>query len=198
MNACLFFGGSGCLTPPSRSEAPKNNFAYFPLEVNQYWVFEKKNVLNNQALKLIYGISQQENNIYQMLIETETGQKEVASIHLRNEKLFLVRGTDTGREEAQFLEKNIIPGKTWPWSTGSATVLTEEQVTVPAGTFQTLPVEYKRTVEVKEKTLQVTEKIYFAKEVGWVLIEQKIDGQLLAKSELQKYGLRPENKEVPK
>ena len=148
-----------------------------------------------QKTEMVYELQQEKDSAFLMQVRS-AGQEEFASFHLREQALFLVRGTPEGREEAQFLEQPLTTGKSWKWSTGTATVLAIEPVQVPMGSFQAVPVEYQRNAQFQGKMVSITERIWFVRHLGWIRIEQKIDGKLFALQELIRCDPPSENSSV--
>lgn len=190
----VFYLCLGCLTPPP-SFFTHQGPDYFPLDLERSWTFIKKS--GTQTTEISYEITQEKNSVF--LMRVRAGNKEdFASLHLRQGTLFLVRATVEGREEAQFLAKTLVPGNVWNWSTGTATVLPETEITVPAGSFQAIPVEYQRKQKIPEELQKqvpatnplasLTERIWFVRHLGWVRIEQRINDEMIAIHELIRYA----------
>lgn len=150
-------------------------FEYFPLKAKNIWSY-KASLPNNEAFSQQVMVTDQVGqNIKTVIFVNKTPWMEVSYL-LNEQGLFRTKqisaeGVTTLEPKQMVLASKLVPGMSWNWETDdkkekeTAKVIGIEKVTVPAGTFEALLVQYEGNYKDGATYL---EKTWFVKGVGYV------------------------------
>lgn len=165
---------------------------YFPLKVKNIWSY-KVDLPNNEAYsQMVLVNSQTGQDIRAMVLINEMPWMEVLYT-VNEEGLFRTKqinaqGVEVIEPKQLVLPSKFSPGISWHWEAAdgkgkeTAKVIGFEKVTVPAGTFEALLVQYEGVY--KDGTAYL-EKTWFAKGVGYVKVESSAADQSVTKELLE-------------
>lgn len=167
-------------------------FEYFPLKSQNYWAY-KVSLPDNQAYSQVVLVnSNLGQDIKVMVIINQIPRMEVAYL-LNEQGLFRTKqisaeGVVTLKPMQLVLAAKLEPGMSWNWEAveaagkETARVIGFEKVSVPAGTFKALLVEYEG---VYDDGTAYLERTWFVKGVGYVKVTSTMAGTTITKELLE-------------
>jgi hypothetical protein len=168
---------------------------YYPLNPGNVWTYKRTTAGETNLFKI--KVTEPENENSKIIVYYPNGNPRSFVYYSENRQgIFKTKEMGEGgvfeyHPLWQVLSSSMKIGATWSWESGNnkmketARVVAAEEVTVPAGTFNTLLVEYKG---VYHNGVPYTDKTWYAKGVGYVKDEFTIAGQTIL-SELHDYQL---------
>ncbi|NLY76032.1 MAG: hypothetical protein GX075_12140 [Firmicutes bacterium] len=169
-------------------------YDYFPLIPMNIWLYKVSLTEEKVFSQLVVVNGQTGQDIKTTVFFNKTPVMEVTYIYnedgLFRTKQISAEGVETLNPKQMVLASKLAVGTGWDWKAadGQAKETTKvigfEEVIVPAGTFQTLLVQYEG---VDKSGAEFREKAWFAKGVGYVKAVTVIGGETITK-ELVGYG----------
>lgn len=150
-------------------------FEYYPLKTQNYWSY-KVTLPNNEAYSQILFVNSQVGQDVRVVVLINQMPLMEIGYTLNEEGLFRTKqispnGVVTLDPKQMVLASKLNPGMSWNWESAdkkereSVKVIGVEKVTVPAGTFDALLVQYEG---VYTDGTAYIEKTWFVKGIGYV------------------------------
>lgn len=165
---------------------------YFPLKAQNAWSY-KVTLPNNESYSQILVVNSQFGQDIRVvvLINQMPWMEVVYSVNdegLFRTKQISAQGVETIEPKQMVLAAKMDEDQVWTWEAADAKsketvkVTGFEKVTVPAGTFEAIVVQYEG---VYKDGAAYLEKTWFVKDVGYVKVASTIDGQTVIKELLE-------------
>jgi hypothetical protein len=190
----LAFGISGIMVFGAGSNDAQ---AYFPLKTGNTWIYQLTLSGSSKTIQQKIKVSDPEDGNPKLIVYDPNANPQIFVYYVENQQgLFKAKemyttGIFQYKPLWQVLGAKINIGASWSWESEdhkmreTAKVTAAEKVTVPAGTFETILIEYSG---ISQNGAAYTDKTWYAKGVGYVKDELNMDGKTLT-SQLSEYQL---------
>ncbi len=170
---------------------------YFPVKPGNYWIYKLSMPGSSRVIQQKVKVDEPENGKSKIIVYDPNGNPEVfVSYELNQQGLFKFSemsawGFNEYHPLWPVLKNNMVVGTNWNWESEDHKMKEEvkvvgiEKVTVPAGTYQALLVQYSG---INLNGVAYVDKTWWVKNMGYVKDELTIDGKPLI-SELVEYQI---------
>ncbi len=170
-------------------------YEYFPLKAQNYWTYKVSLPENKAYSQIVFVNSNMGQDIKVMVVINQIPVMEVAYL-LNEQGLFRTKqisaeGVVTLKPMQLVLASKLEPGMSWNWEAAeekgkeTAKVVGFEKVSVPAGTFEALLVQYDG---LYNDGTAYSEKTWFVKDVGYVKVVS-VTADMTVTKELLEYKI---------
>ncbi|HBE76299.1 MAG TPA: hypothetical protein DDW65_00725 [Firmicutes bacterium] len=171
--------------------------AYFPLKPGNTWIYQLTLSGSSKTIQQKIKVSDPEDGNPKLIVYDPNANPQIFVYYVENQQgLFKTKemgpsGILQYKPLWQVLGAKINIGASWSWESEdhkmkeTAKVTAAEKVTVPAGAFETILIEYSG---ISQNNTAYTDKTWYAKGVGYVKDELTMDGKTLT-SQLSEYQL---------
>lgn len=167
-------------------------FEYFPLKAQNYWAYKVSLPDNKAYSQIVLVNSNNGQDIRTVIFINQMPQMEVV-YKLNEQGLFRTKqisaeGVNTLNPMQLVLASKLDPGSGWSWEATdekgkeTAKVIGFEKITVPAGTFDALLVQYEG---VYNDGTNYLEKTWFVKGAGYVKVVSVVEDTIVTKELLE-------------